>query len=478
MTIPLRLLFPCLLFCLAGCTWQASPPPPESSTAPDSVTQRTWVSRAWRHEKEGWTFLHVQGAPRERGFQHGYLLVKEIRESLRVQKLTWYHDSGVEWTWLVETAAPILIPRIDVENLAEIDGIVEGLAAAGVHSTREEMVTFNAIIELAGYWWPEKKRALGSRAPDPRKQSCSSFIATGSMTADGQIVLGHNTMSDYTQADANIILDIQPETGARILMQATPGWIHSGTDFFITDAGLVGAETTIGGFRGFDTTGIPEFSRMRRATQDAHTIDEWCAIMRQGNNGGYANAWLIGDINSGEIARLELGLMHTGFERTRDGFYTGSNIAENLQILRFETDEHDTDIRRSGVARRVRWNQLMRENRGKIDLARAKHFEADHYDAFLRREALSGRALCGHVEWDSLDMDVPFDTWGTVDGKVVDTPMARAMTFAARWGSACGTPFDATAYLKRHPQFSWTEGALKSRASYPWVTFRAGERQE
>jgi hypothetical protein len=75
-------------------------------------------------------------------------------------------------------------------------------------------------------------------------------------------------------------------------------------------------------------------------------------------------------------------------------------------------------------------------------------------------------------------MDAPYDTWGTVDGKVVDTPMARAMTFAARWGSACGTPFDAAAYLKRHPQFSWMEGALKSRASYPWVTFRAGERQE
>jgi len=58
------------------------------------------------------------------------------------------------------------------------------------------------------------------------------------------------------------------------------------------------------------------------------------------------------------------------------------------------------------------------------------------------------------------------------------TWMSHAMTFAARWGSACGTPFDAAAYLKRHPQFSWMEGALKSRASYSWVTFRAGERQE
>jgi len=43
---------------------------------------------------------------------------------------------------------------------------------------------------------------------------------------------------------------------------------------------------------------------MRRATQDAPHIDQRCAIMKKGNNGGYANAWLIGDVNSGEIARL------------------------------------------------------------------------------------------------------------------------------------------------------------------------------
>jgi len=44
---------------------------------------------------------------------------------------------------------------------------------------------------------------------------------------------------------------------------------------------------------------------MRRATQDASTIDDWCAIMKKGNNGGYANAWLLGDVKTNEIARLE-----------------------------------------------------------------------------------------------------------------------------------------------------------------------------
>ena len=106
-------------------------------------------------------------------------------------------------------------------------------------------------------------------------------------------------------------------------MQGSPGWIHSGTDFFLTDAGLVGSETTISGFSGFDEKGVPEFVRMRRATQDAATIDEWCKVMREGNNGGYANGWLIGDVKTEEIARLELGLKHVGFERTKDGTSSG-----------------------------------------------------------------------------------------------------------------------------------------------------------
>ena len=45
--------------------------------------------------------------------------------------------------------------------------------------------------------------------------------------------------------------------------------------------------------------------------QYATSIDEYAAIMRKGNNGGYANSWLIGDRKTGEIGYLELGLHHT-----------------------------------------------------------------------------------------------------------------------------------------------------------------------
>jgi hypothetical protein len=52
--------------------------------------------------------------------------------------------------------------------------------------------------------------------------------------------------------------------------------------------------------------------------------------------------------------------------------------------------------------------------------------------------------------------------------------MARRMAFAARWGSGCGIPFDAEAFLERRPQFDWMSGLLRSRASHPWTVIATG----
>jgi hypothetical protein len=439
--------------------------------------QRTWLTRANRHEKDGWIYLHIEGTPRERGFQHGYLLSSEIKEAIRVLSVAWNHETAMEWTWFVKNAGTILTPKVDKENLAEIDGIAEGMKTAGIKTTRDEIVALNGYLELMGYWWPSVKDSVHSHSTERPKESCSSFIATGSMTSDGKIVLGHNTMGGYWDPECNVILDILPEKGHRIMMQTTSGLIHSGTDFFIAESGIIGSETTIGAFFPFDPEGVPEFSRMRQATQYAGSIDEWCDIMKKGNNGGYANAWLIGDIKTNEIARLELGLRYIGFEKKKDGYFVGSNVAEDLNILRLETTTDETNIKLSSIARRVRWKELMKENTGKIDINLAESFEADHYDTYLNKDNPGQRTLCGHWELDPqyYDSYIPFNPEGTIDGKVTDSKMAGQMSFIARWGSACGTPFDARAFLETHPQFEWMNGLLKDRPTRPWTTFKAGE---
>jgi Phospholipase B len=440
--------------------------------------QETWISKANCHEKNGWLYLHIEGSPEERGFQYGYLLANEIKESIRVQSVIWEYQTALKWSWLVQKAGGILSKKVDPENLREIYGMIKGMKAANISTSQDELVAFNGYFELSDYWFPTVKDSLKINSSETVKQSCSSFIATGSMTSDGGIVLGHNMHDVYFSPPCNLILDILPEKGHRILMQAIAGFIHSGTDFFVTDAGLVGSETTIAEFFPYDENGIPEFSRMRTATQYASSIDEWCKIMKKGNNGGYANSWLLGDINTNEIVRLELGLKYIGFEKKKDGFFTGSNVPEDLRILRFETKRSETDIRFSSVARRVRWNTLMKEYAGMINLELAEKFEADHFDTYLNKELPDCRTLCQHCDLDEelSGPYIPFMPDGALDGKVIDSKMAKQMSFVARWGSSCGIAFDAKKFLQEHPQFEWMAGILKSRPTEPWTIFQAGEK--
>ena len=48
---------------------------------------------------------------------------------------------------------------------------------------------------------------------------------------------------------------------------------------------------------------------------------------------------------------------------------------------------------------------------------------------------------------------------------------------AARWGAACGTPFDAKAFLEAHPQYEWMTGIIKDRTMQPWTVFKAGDTE-
>jgi len=442
-----------------------------------SNEQKAWLAKANRFEKNGWVYLHIEGTPQERGFQYGYLLAAEIKEALIVIKKVWEYQTATDWQWLVEKSSKMYTTKIDSENVAEIDGIVEGLKAANINTTRDELVAYNGWLELLWYWWPTVKDSISPNTPAPWKESCSAFIATGSMTKDGSIVIGHNSWNNYFFPLFGIIIDILPSKGHRIFMQTMPGFIHSGSDFFVTDAGLVGTETTIGDFFPFDPNGIPEFSRVRRAMQDASSIDEWCEIMKKGNNGGYANSWLLGDINTNEIARLELGLKYIGYEKKNDGWFSGSNIVEDLTILRRETKTNEVNIKLAHVARRVRWKQLMKEYSGKINLEVGKAMLSDHFDVYMNKINPGSRSLCGHLEFDSQE-NAPFEPYspaGALDGKVMDAAMAKNMSFVARWGSTCGTPFDAKIFLEKHPQYDWMEGILKDRPTQSWTDFKAGE---
>ena len=63
--------------------------------------QKSWIGKANRHEKNGWIYLHIEGSPEECGFQHGYLISKEIKKSIRILSEGWKYQSTMNWQWVV-----------------------------------------------------------------------------------------------------------------------------------------------------------------------------------------------------------------------------------------------------------------------------------------------------------------------------------------------------------------------------------------
>jgi hypothetical protein len=288
--------------------------------------------------------------------------------------------------------------------------------------------------------------------------------------------MAHNNWSNYVVGERwNIILDIVPEKGNRIIMDALPGLIHSGDDFYINSAGLIVTETTITQFFGFDTTGIAEFIRARKAIQYSGSIDEWVAVMKEKNNGGYANNWLIGDNKTGEIASLELGLKNQPLVRTKDGYLLGANYPVNPKLTVEETTFDTTLLTSSPNARKLRWDQLMKEYKGKIDVAAAKQFMGDHYDVLNKREKASGVTLCGHVDEDPAGVacwdDPPFFPTGAVEGKATDGSLAAEMKLWAIMGHPCGEAFIAADFLAKHPEYNYMKDYLRDMPSQPWSLF-------
>jgi Phospholipase B len=444
---------------------------------PQNSASDARLKHAFREpQRNGWTFVHLEGSPADIGFQHGYLLAPEIEDTLKVTMLEQTHDYGKDWEFFRAAARTMMWPRIEPEYREELQGIVDGARAKGVKLDLWDVVALNGSLEWEYYVKQyNKEHGIQSAALLVAPEHCSAFVATGSYTKDGKIVIAHNNWTGYLDGQRwTIIFDIVPAKGDRMLMDGLPGLIHSADDFVENSDGIVVTETTISQFNGYDPAGIPEFVRARKAAQYSKSIDDFARIMKEGNNGGYANNWLLADAKTNEIGSLELGLKNVTLERKKDGYFVGSNFPVNEKLIREETDFNTKDMSISANARHVRWEQLMRENKGKIDVAAAQRFLADHYDTFSKKEEPSERTLDGHIDLSargSEPWEPPFGDAGAVQNKAADAAMVAHMSFAAAAGHACGRSFKAKEYLREHPEFNWEQALLRDMNAYPWTTF-------
>ncbi|HLK15044.1 MAG TPA: hypothetical protein VKT78_09575, partial [Fimbriimonadaceae bacterium] len=151
------------------------------------------LAEASREDKGGWIVLHLSGSPHDVGFQHGALAAKEIDSAVRTFAFAASHESGHDWEWYKSVSKSLFWEKLDPEYQAEITGIAEGAQTKGVRVSTLDILALNSYIELADYYAPvydakQRHSEVISRAP----LACSAFVATGSATKDGRVVMGHN----------------------------------------------------------------------------------------------------------------------------------------------------------------------------------------------------------------------------------------------------------------------------------------------
>lgn len=440
--------------------------------------------------KNGWINIKIYGKPYERGYQYGQQCSTLFRNIQKMCQFVILDNYGVTWNEMIQSIYNDfnnMLRKEYPEFIQEIEGIVDGINSSNlVQTTFSELLAWNLWCSIP-YWWSGPSKHSNSSSHHPKEggstnkfiiDKCSAFIACGKdWTKTGEIICAHNSFTDFIDGQySNIILMVIPTNGYTFVMQTSPGWIWSGTDFFVTSSGIIGTETTFGGFQVYRKN-HPIAFRIRYAMQYATTIDDYYYILIQNNGGDYANAWLFGDINTNEIAKIELGLDYHQYNKTKNGYFIGFNAPYNNQIRNLECSNSGFyDIRRHQGARYVRLYQLMQKYKGKINIPIARKIISDHYDVYLNKlNHPCSRTICSHYELDAReymsqsDRPKPYQPRGAIDGILCSSSSAKQLKFFGKFGSSCSIPFYAKPFFQKHLQYRRYQHYIYDRPNQPWT---------
>ncbi len=167
----------------------------------------------------GLPVLRLAGSPRDMGFQHGRELAARIKEGFE-EFVVNHRCHGIRARY------ELIARRVDEEVelpeglRAELDGMLEGMKAAGIDLTvaalrRELKLVDLVVLNSIDHWG-----LIG----------CSGFTAWGRCTKDGEILCARNFDFDVDQKSSAIVrlgllLAFEPKDGQRFVSFGFPGMV-------------------------------------------------------------------------------------------------------------------------------------------------------------------------------------------------------------------------------------------------------------
>ncbi|MBN2159516.1 MAG: hypothetical protein JW807_08980 [Spirochaetes bacterium] len=199
---------------------------------------------------EGKKLLHLEGAPYEMGYQHGYLCAEAVS---RMASVEFWGGLIIQMTGIdvtvdqlydlvggeagVRTLVNLLYLPIDKairagdvpkEFLEEINGIVDGANDAGFavefKSVMMNNMAFDAIL---GIGYPVVSPFIPLAIPFlPVPHACNAFVASGSATLDGRTLMGRDFMfANGAYYKYGLLIEYVPDNGNRLVSVMAPSFV-------------------------------------------------------------------------------------------------------------------------------------------------------------------------------------------------------------------------------------------------------------
>ena len=113
------------------------------------------IKNGMSYEKNGWKYISIYGKPKERGYAYGYLCAKDFKEIQTTLKFLIMEAYGQEWDYFIKEISDgfkDMTEKDFPELYEEMEGITEGLNAAGTKTNIDEIIAWNFYCSIP-YWY-------------------------------------------------------------------------------------------------------------------------------------------------------------------------------------------------------------------------------------------------------------------------------------------------------------------------------------
>jgi hypothetical protein len=219
------------------------------------------------------TVLYVTGTPYEMGYEHGWLLAAQVRETIRdVQK------GANKLLPKVMRESTLLTKRDKKEIINEFLDRAWHLMAR--YAPQEDLEEMRGLA--AGSGLPLDVIHRMHAIPDTGETSCSGLVAKGSATSDGHVyqlrILDYG--ANFNLQRRPLITVYRPTTG-NANMYVTIGWVgFVGAISGVNEEGVALSEMGFGNPPGETLAGMPMPFLLKNVLRYANTSDDGAAVIR------------------------------------------------------------------------------------------------------------------------------------------------------------------------------------------------------